>query len=95
MNGMSFWSATDDKKNIRIESFQNFQSVNIATNILNAKRYQSSKIHFICGYSFGRKYSLFKIVHKKKFLPKYVSLTWHQASLSLLHLISQIFSKPK
>ena len=30
---MSFWSGTDGKKNIVIENFQNFQSVNIATNI--------------------------------------------------------------
>ena len=30
---MSFWSATDDKKNMRIGSFQNFYSVTIIKKI--------------------------------------------------------------
>ena len=32
-NGVSFWSATNDRKNILIESFRNFQIINTAKNI--------------------------------------------------------------
>ena len=92
---MSLWSATDDKKiYICIKSFQNFQSINIAKSISWFTESQMLKdIKFQNTFQLrlpvlGQKKYLFKIAQRLYFLTKYVSLTRHSTSLSLLHFIS-------
>ena len=93
---MNFWSATDAKKIYASEVFTTFRALiqpKISLDLLNLKHdnISSYKIHCNCGYPFDGKYSLFKIAPRITFFTKYVSLTWHSASPSLLQLISKYF----